>query len=190
MKKLSSFIFLSAFLLSFYATASNKNGGSNDTSTTMKDTAAGVSIDSSDSAEQTYTYIIAHINGDKVSFVADSNKLRDDWEKYLNAQLDSNHCVLGDVQISFDRDSSKYYLITTGARDKKILGSLVYLRQHGSCLFLSGFTAMETTANYKNNPHSCIRVGPCTRDTTFRYMSTTTWYPTALFPSMKRGSCE
>jgi len=190
MRNLFPVLFLSVFLLSFCAFAGNKNDNNSDITSALKDTTRQVATEESDSSLQNYTYIIAHINGDKVSFVADSNKLRNDWEKYLNGQLDSNHCVLGQVQISFDRDSSKYFLIATGTRDKKILGSLVYLRQRGSCLFLSGFTVMNTTTDYKNNPHSCIRVGPCTRDEMLKYLGTTTWYPIALFPSVKPGSCE
>ncbi|MFA9214893.1 MAG: hypothetical protein ACEQSR_13795 [Candidatus Methylacidiphilales bacterium] len=142
------------------------------------------------------TIVIAELNGGVPSFVADSNTLRNDWQKFISNQAELGSCQLNKIEILAGVDSSganKYYLIVSGTINNENMKSTILLEQGGSnCLVVMGYTLSCTTKACAEEDLGCVpkvtscspcnNKGACTK--------TITNSPTAIFPSVEPSTCQ
>lgn len=140
------------------------------------------------------TIVIAEINNDVASFVADSSTLRNDWQNFINNQTDLGPCELNQIEIFSDStEGMKYYLVVSGTANQESIKSTLELEQEGStCLIISGFTVTCTTSACSSEQLGCVpKLLACTPcGNSGKCTKTVSDSPTAIFPSVGTSSCQ
>ena len=141
------------------------------------------------------TIIVAALAGGSVSFVADAETMRKDWQKFLAQQQNGASVKVENVEIVFNEETKKYYLNASGTLDSLALKAAIELRMGSvNCLMLSGQTLMCTaTGTCASDPTGCLPAEMyCTKcaDEEGACTKTVTSTPTAMFPSVETGSCS
>jgi hypothetical protein len=140
------------------------------------------------------TIVIASGEGSNLAFVADSTTLRNDWQNFMSHQPDVDNCQLNHIALSYNSESGKYFLITSGTLNSEDMRAMIELRDGGGgCLMLSGWTLTCTaTGQCANDPEGCLPAGSfCTKctlpGTCTKSISDS---PTAIFSSIETGGCN
>lgn len=142
------------------------------------------------------TIVIAEINGDLPSFVADSTALRNDWQNFINTQTDVGPCELNKIEILSGADSIgsiKYYLIVSGTTQNENMKSLIELEQGGpTCWIVSGLTVSCNSKACADDLEGCVpdrlRCTPCGNKGECTKTITSDVF--AIFPSLPPSTCQ
>jgi hypothetical protein len=142
-----------------------------------------------DTLPEDTTIVIGHQSGDTVTFTADTNTLKSDWQSFLRTIPDFETCSI--TTIAFYQDGSNVYLMARGTMGTENLKTSIELQQTGGgCLFIStGFTTVCTTTACSDEANGCVpQFTKCTKCANNGKCTKTITSGNLIFPSIPAGS--
>ncbi len=140
------------------------------------------------------TIVIASLNDGVTTFVADSNILKSDWQKFLTNQPEIGPCELSSIKIVPNVEATTYYLIASGTMSggKNLKSTIELELEPPTCLSLSSSTTICTTTECSDEQEGCIPVAvACTKcGNSGKCSKTVSNSPVAIFPSIPTGTCQ
>ena len=160
----------------------------NNTNDTSKENTDSTSV-SANTLNENDTIVIGHVSGDTITFTADSNTLRTDWQNFLNNQPEIGTCTLNDIQ--FFVNSGTYYLTVRGNTETDMLRSTMELQKSPiGCLYICGYKITCTTTDCSSEVMGCMPLNTaCTECQNKGKCTKSSSNSVTIFPSIAPSTC-